>query len=93
MHMKSFRLWTLDKILTNSVEQSPTLEGNRSSAGQEIPLSLLNPMVYFRIHKQPPTLPILGQSNAVHVSQSHSWWSLLVLSSYLRLGLPNGLFL
>ena len=68
--MKSFMLWTLDKILTNWVEQSPTSEGNRYSASQEIPLGLLNPIVYYRIYKHPPTLPILGQRNSVHASQS-----------------------
>jgi hypothetical protein len=86
MHMNSFMLWILDKILTNSVEQSPTSEGNESSASQGIPLNLLNSVVNLRIHKHPPTFSILGQSNTVHASQSHSLRSLLVLP-YLRLGL------
>jgi hypothetical protein len=90
--MKSFILWTLDKILTNSVEQSLTSEGNRYSASQEIPLSLLNPIVPYRIYKHPPTLPTVGQSNSAHVSQSHFLkinFSIILPSTP---SLPNDLF-
>ena len=73
------------------MEQSHSSEANRFSSGQEIPRILLNPKIHYRIHKRPSSVPILRQIDPVHASLSHSWRSVVILSSHLRLGLPCGL--
>jgi hypothetical protein len=49
------------------MEQSPSWEANRFVASQEIPRVLLNP----KVHKCPPPVSILSQSNLVHILTSH----------------------
>ena len=63
-----------------------------SAANQEIPLILWNPKVHHRTHKCSSPVPILSQLHPVLTTPSHFLNSILILSSHLRLGLPNGLF-
>jgi len=74
------------------MQQSPR-EANRFSASQEIPRILRNPMVHYGIHKCPSPVPILSHVYSVHTPSTTSWRLILILSSHLRLALPNGLFL
>jgi hypothetical protein len=49
-------------------------------------------MFHYRVHNSPSPVPVLSQISLVRSPKSHFWRSILILSSHLRLGLPNGLF-
>jgi len=51
--------------------QSPSWEANVFVASQEIPRISRNPKFHYRIHKRPPPVSILGQSNPVHIPTFH----------------------
>jgi hypothetical protein len=65
---KLFRAWN---ILTFSMQQSPSWEANRFSAGQEIPRILCNPKFHYRIHNCPPPVPTLSQLDPIHTPTSY----------------------
>jgi len=73
----------LNTLLTYSMEQSPSWEANRFAASQEIPRTLWNPKVHYRINKCPPPVPIMSQLDPDHNPTSH------FLNIHLNIILPS----
>ena len=67
---KTYCTSLLPYLFTDSTEQRPFREANRSSAGQEIPRMVWNPKVHYRMHKSPPPAPTLSHIDPIHAFPS-----------------------
>jgi hypothetical protein len=76
------------KIIHSLMEMSPSWEAANSVAAQELPNILWNSKVYYCVHKSPPLVHIVSQINPIYTIPRYN----LIFSTYLRLGLPSGLF-
>jgi hypothetical protein len=73
-------------LRSHTMEHSPSWEANRFSASQEISHILCNPNVHYRIHNNPPTVPILSQLDPVHTPTPPTSWRFILLNF---MGAPN----
>jgi len=58
-------------LLTYSMHQSPSLEANRFQLVKKFPIFLWNPKLHYRIHKCPPSVPLLSLIDPIHAPTSH----------------------
>jgi len=74
------------------MEQRHSGEANRFPGSEDIPKIIWDLKVHYRVYKYLSHVTIRNEINQVHAPISTSWISILILFSYLLLGLPRGLF-
>jgi hypothetical protein len=88
----SVKAWRHDVLLTYSTEQSPSWEVNWFSASQEIPRIYGTRNFITLLTSAPPLSLSWARSLQSPPPPPPAWSALFILSSHLRLGLPNGSF-
>jgi hypothetical protein len=70
---------------------SPSWEAASSRTIQEFSNVLWNPKARYRVHKSPPTVPVLSQLNPIYNTNSYLSKIHLLSTSDICLGLPSSL--
>ena len=71
VHLLENKVFWCYLFYTHSMVQSPSWVANCFAASQEISRISRNPKVHYRTHMRPPSAPILGQPNPVHIPTYH----------------------
>jgi hypothetical protein len=83
--------YLLTYLLTDPMELG-AWEANRFSSSQEIPRILWKPEIRYSVYKRPSHILVRSQINPVHGLHPTFCWSILILSSHIRLVIRNGIF-
>jgi hypothetical protein len=79
--------------LTDWLHGAESFLRSRQSRSKLTSQHITEPVVHCRVHKSLPLVPILSEINPVYSNQSYlSLRSILILSTYLGLGLTSDLF-
>jgi hypothetical protein len=76
---------------SNFKEQRPSWETSSHSRNQNIRRHLRNPKAHYRVHNNPPLVPILTHINPLHTFPPHFRKTHPNITFHLSLGLPSGL--
>jgi len=75
--------------ITCFMEHVPSWEADRYAYSQEFHQILWNPTAHFRIHKCPPTVPILSQLYPVHTTTPYLLKTHLTIIVFSTSGSPH----
>jgi len=79
-------------VLSNSMNTALLQTLTVTQLVKKFSFLLWNPQVHYRIHNNPPLVPILSQMHPVHTHPPYFPKTLIILSSHLSLVKSSGIF-